>query len=826
MKNVEGVSRFVQGARHAARGLAIRPSFTVPVLATLGLAIGGTVVAFSVVDNVLLKPLPYPNQDALVDVAHEAPGAGLDELAASPAIYFTYRDHNESFTAIGLWDSDDSPATVTGGGDPETVATLGVTHEILPILGLAPLLGRTFAADDDERGSAPTAILSHRYWQRRFGGTNAIGQTLTVQGVAREIIGVLPPAFRFFEYDADVLYPLQPQREGAAFGSFDGSAIARLRDGVTLDEASADIRRMIPILEAEFPPLRAGFFSSSGFAPKLKSLKQSVVGDLDETLWILFGTTAILLLVACANVVNLVLLRNESRRHEVAIRMALGADALRIGTLVGTEGVVLSLVAASVGLAIAAAVLPLVLARTADVLPGVMSIGIGIRVALFTLGLSILAVLVLAVAPAFQLLRSSAVRALHRGAGAMTAGRDRHRVRHALVVTQVALAMLLLIGSGLMWRTFAALRDVPPGFDDPATIQTFQLTLPTAGAADDEAAAAARAQQAILERLAAVNGVRSAALAAFDDGLPLDGDGRSAAVEIELRDRAPGTEPAREVQLVSPGFFETLGTPLVSGRMFDWTDVFEQRPVAVISENMAVEEWGSPAAALGKRIRIFATAPWMEVVGVVQPVYHDGLDRPAPGTVTVPLQTGGALRAPLNATFVVRSGRVGTPGFIRELEQAVWGAQPAVSLLNVRTLGDLYRRSLARTTLTLQLLGTMATIALLLGLVGVYGSIGYAVAQRRREIGICRALGAPDSAVRRRFLKQAFLLAGGGTAVGLVAAVALSQALRSQLYGVSPLDPLTYAVVAAGLIAAAAVASYLPARRAAAVDPIDVLRAE
>jgi hypothetical protein len=320
--------------------------------------------------------------------------------------------------------------------------------------------------------------------------------------------------------------------------------------------------------------------------------------------------------------------------------------------------------------------------------------------------------------------------------------------------------------------------------------------------------------------------VRSAALAAFDDGLPLDGDGRSAAVEIEQRDRAPGTEPAREVQLVSPGFFETLGTPLVSGRPFDWTDVLEQRPVVVVSANMAIEEWGSPAAALGKRVRIFAAAPWMEVVGVVQAVHHDGLDRPAPGTVTVPLQTGGALRAPSTATFVVRSARVGTPGFVRELEQAVWNAQPAVSLLNVRTLGDLYRRSLARTTLTLQLLGTMATMAMLLGLVGVYGSIAYAVAQRRREIGIRRALGASDAALRRRFLTQALVLAGGGAAIGILVAVALSQALRSQLYGVSPLDPLTYAVVTAGLIAAAALASYLPARRAAAVDPMEVLRAE
>jgi predicted permease len=509
--------------------------------------------------------------------------------------------------------------------------------------------------------------------------------------------------------------------------------------------------------------------------------------------------------------------------------MALGATGARIGRLVAVEGATLALGAAALGLGIAAAVLPLVIARSADILPGVMTVGIDGRVALFAVGTAALSGVALAVAPTVRLLRAGFVRALHLGAGAITAGPDRHRIRHALVVTQVALAMLLLIGSGLMWRTFAALRDVAPGFEDPGTIQTFQLSLPPqpgSNAQRTESTATVRAQQLIAERLAAVNGVRSAALAAFDDGLPLDGDGRSATIEIELRDRPPGTEPAREIQLVSPAFFETLRTPLVAGRLFDWADVLDRRPVAVVSDNLAKEEWGSPAAALGKRVRVFPQAPWMEVVGVVQAVHHDGLDRPAPGTLTLPLQTEGVLRGPPTATFVVRSDRVGTAGFVRELEQAVWSQQPAVSLLNVRTLGNLYDRSLARTSLTLHLLGTMATIAMLLGVVGVYGSISYAVLQRRREIGICRALGAPDAALRRTFLRQALMLAGGGAVIGLVAAAVLSQTLRSQLYGVSPLDPLTYAGVAAALIAVAAVASYVPARRAAAVDPMEVLRAD
>jgi predicted permease len=821
MSLAEDASRLAQGSRQTLRGLAARPAFTLPVLLTLSLAIAATVVAFTVVDNVLLEPLPYPDQDALVDVAHEAPAAGLDELGASPAIYFTYREHNESFVDIGLWDSDDSPATITGSGDPETVTTLAVTHEILPILGAVPLLGRWFNAADDELASAPTVILSHRYWQRRYGGADVVGRVLNVQGVAREIIGVLPPTFRFFDYDADLLYPLQPTREGAAFGSFDGRALARLRDGITLAQANADVQRMIPILQAEFPPVIASF-AGSGFAPKLRPLKDAVVRDLGDTLWVLFGTTAILLLVACASVMNLVLLRNEARRPEVAIRLALGATGSRIRRLVAAEGALLALGSGVLGLALAAIALPLVLAESRDVLPGIMAVAIDWRVALFTVALACAAGLALAVAPAASLVRPAFVRALHLGAGAVTAGPDRHRVRHALVVLQVALAVLLLIGSGLMWRTFAALRDVPPGFDAPRTLQTFQVTLPTG----TDSAATVLTQQALVQRIAAVNGVQAAALAAFDDGLPLDGDGRSAAIEVELRDSAPGTEPVREVQVVSPGFFETLGTPLIAGRAFGWSDVLERRRVAVVSENLAVEEWGSPALALGKRVRVFPQAPWVEVVGVVQAVHHDGLDRPAPGALALPLQIDGMLRGPPTATFVVRSPRVGSAGFNRELERAVWAEEPAVSLLNLRTMDDLYRRSLARTSLTLQLLATMATIAMLLGVVGVYGSISYAVVQRRREIGIRRALGAPDAALQRGFLKQALVLTSSGAVLGAASAAASSQALRSQLYGVSPLDPLTYAAVAAALLAAAAVASYVPARRAAAVDPMQVLRAD
>lgn len=819
------VSSFVHAVRHTARNLAGRPAFSLPVLMTMSLAIGAAVMAFSVIDNVLLKPLPYPDPDAIIDIVHEAPAAGLDVLYASPAIYFAYRDHNESFAAIGLWDSDDSPATITGAGEPEAVPSVQVTHEILPILGAAPLAGRLFTAADDQQGSAPTAIISHRYWQRRFGGADVVGRTLVVQGVTREVIGVLPPAFRFFDYDVDVLYPLQPRRTDAAFGRFDGRAIARLRDGVTLAAANADVRRMVPILEAEFPPQDPSF-SRSGFTPRLRTLKDSVVGDLGDTLWTLFGTTALLLLTACASVANLVLLRNESRRHEVGIRMALGANEARIAALVATEGVLLTLVAGVLGFAGGAAALPSLLARSADLLPGVTAVDVDLRVALFTSAIALVAGFSLALVPALRLARSSFVRTLHRGAGMMTDGPQPQRVRHTLVVIQVALAVLLLVGSGLMARTFTALRDVPPGFEDPGSIQTFQVTLPVTAGGPFVAEQTVRAHRAILERLRTVNGVASAAFAAFDDALPLDGDGRSATVQIEQRDRAYGSEPVREIQFVAPGFFETLGTPLVAGRALDWNDAIQRRPVAVISANMAIEEWGSTAAALGKRVRPNPAAPWFEVVGVHQPVHHDGLDRPAPGAVTLPVQTGEGLGPVQTATYVVRSERVGTPGFVRELQDAVWREQPAVSLLNVRTLGDLYRRSLVRTSLTLTLLAIMAALAMLLGTVGVAGAIGYTVMQRRQEIGIRRALGAPAGQIQRRFLKQAIVLAGAGVAIGIAAAAGFSRALSSQLYGVSAFDPLTYAAVAGGLLLAAALASYWPARRAANVDPMEALRSE
>jgi putative ABC transport system permease protein len=820
-----GVEDFVRDLRYGGRALLRAPGFTIVVTLTLALGIGATTAMFSVVNGVLLRPLPYPEQDRLIELVHEAPGLGIARLFASPAIYFTYRDHSRTFESVGLWDWDSSPVTVSGSGEPEAVPSVEVTHEVLAILGANPIAGRGFSDADDLPGSAPTAIISYGYWRRHFSGADPLGRTLVVDGVARQVIGVLPQSFRFFDYPADIFYPLQPVRSAASFPSFDGRGIARVKKGVTLREADADVARMIPILTAEFgrPGAR---FEHAKFGAKLRWLKDSVVGDLGDTLWLLMGTIALLLLIACANVANLVLVRTQARRAEMAIRTALGGSWAAIARVVFTESAILGLAGGAAGLAVAYFSLPLLLSLGAADLPQIMTVTIDPAVLLVTLVTSVLATLLFALIPVFHL-ASPTLRltgALHGGGRSITEGLEGNRARHLLVIAQVALALVLLVGSGLMIRTFQMLRQVDPGFRDPGNVQTFQLTIPTADVRDAGQAGVPgsgqtlRIQHAILDRLAAVAGVDSAGFSAFNDGLPLDGDGRAGAIFVEGRTTVDGVASPREFQFVSPHFFETLLTPVLAGRTFDWNDVDQNRPVVLVSENLARAEWGSASGALGKRIATRRSGPWLEVVGVVKDVHHNGLSQPAPETAIFPAVASDT------ASFVIRSTRVGTTGFLEDLRKAVWSVKGNLSLAGVRTLGDLYQGSMARTSMTLQLLAITGTIALLLGLIGIYGVVSYAISQRRREIGIRLALGAAQGQVRWMFVRHALVLVGTGVAIGLGAAVGLTRLMESQLFGVSPLDPLTHLAVALVLLAAAGLASYLSAQRASALDPVQVLK--
>lgn len=821
--SIEDVLRDV---RHGGRALLHAPAFTLVATLTLALGIGATTAMFSIVNGVLLRPLPYPAQERLVELVHEAPGIGADELAACPAVYFGYRDYARTFEGVGLWDWDRSPVTVTSGREPESVQSVEVTHEVLDILGAAPSLGRGFRPADDVPGSPPTVIISHGYRQRRFGSANPMGEVLVVNGVPREVIGVLPSWFRFFDYPADIFYPRQPVRSNASFPAGDGRGIARLKPGVTLAQANADVARVIPILDEQFP---GGSATQWGFAPRLRPLKDSIVGRLDDTLWLLMGTIGVLLLIACANVSNLVLVRTQARRSELAVRAALGAGWSAIARLVLAESALLGLAGGVAGVVVAYLGLPLLLALGGSDLPGIMTVRIDPIVLLAALGTSVLATLLFALLPAlhFAMPRLRVAEQLRGGARAMTEGKEGNRSRHLLVVVQVALALVLLVGSGLMIRTFLTLRQVDPGFRNPARIQTFQLMIPPVLVPDParpgthDPARTVAVQHEIVDRLAVVPGVETAGFSSSNDGLPLDGDGRTLSIAVENRTRAEDMSPLKEAQTVSPGFLETMQTPLRAGRAFTWDDVHQQRQVAIVSENLARAEWGSPTAAIGKRIATSPSGPWSEVVGVASDVRHHGLDQPPPETVIFP-----AFARNTVASFVVRSNRAGTASFVEDLRRAVWSVNANLSPARAQTLEDLYERSMARTSLALQLLGITGAMALVLGLVGIYGIVNYAVSQRRREIGIRLALGSQHAAVRWIFVRQALALVAVGVAIGLAAAAGLTRLMVSQLFGVGPLDPLTHLTVAFLLLTAAGLAGYLSARRASVVDPIEVLRGE
>ena len=830
--SIEDVARDV---RYGFRALVRAPAFTIVAVLTLALGIGATTAMFSVVNGILLRPLPYPDQDRLIELVHEAPGLGISRILASPAVYFGYRDHSRTFEAVGWWDWDSSPVTVTGIGEPESVRSVEVTHEVLALLGARPHLGRGFDRNDDVPGSAPTAIVSYTYWQRRFGGVNPIGRTLVVNGVPRQVIGVLPEWFRFFDYPAEIFYPSQLVRSDAGFPSGDGRGVARLKPGVTLAEANADVARMIPLINEEFGNPGPAF-DRLRFGPQLRWLKEMVIGDLGETLWLLMGTIGLLLLIACANVANLVLVRTQSRQPELSVRTALGAGWADIACVVLAENAILGLAGGAAGVAVAYFSLPHLISLGVDDLPYIMNVRIDRTVLLAAFAATLFATCIFAVIPVlrFALPKTQPVDALRSSGRTLTDGHQGNRVRHMLLVAQVALALVLLIGAGLMIRTFVTLRQVDPGFEDPATVLTFQLTLPaastppTGGLADEVGAPAAipdpgptiRLQHAIAERLTQVPGVRAAAFSSADDGLPLDGDGRSSSIFIEGKAIDDSLPPPKEIQFVSPRFFETLKTPLVVGRAFEWADIYQQRRVALVSENFARAAWGSAGAALGRRISTRRTGPWVEVVGVVKDVRHHGLNEPAPETIIFPPI------ARETATFVVGSERVGTTGFLDEVRRAVWSVNGALSLANVQTLGEMYERSMARTSMTLKLLAITGVVALVLGLVGIYGVVSYAIAQRQREIGIRIALGAGYGEVRRIFVRNALGLVTAGVGLGLAVAAGLTRLMESQLFGVSPLDPQTHATVALGLVAAAALASYLSAHRASALDPVEVLKGQ
>jgi predicted permease len=820
--------------RYSFRSLLRRPTFTLAAVLTLALGIGANTAVFSVVNAVLLKPLSYPQSNELVSLQHVAPGLNSGALGLSPDLYFTYRDENRTFEHLGLF--GDGGATVTGVGDPEQARTRFVSGGVLQALGVQPMLGRWFAEADLAPQAAGTVILTHAYWQRKFGGDpGVIGRSVSINSRPTEIVGVMPAGFRFRNMtpEAELILPIQFDRSGLVLAGFGGlQGIGRLKPGVTLADAQADAARMLPIWLDAWPAApgdaQRDAVANWRVAPAFVALKDTIVGNIASTLWVLMGTIGAVFAIACANVANLMLVRADARRQEFAVRAALGAGRGHIAKELLVESTVLGALGGALGLVLAYVGLRLLVAFGPTSLPRLQEISVDPSVLAFVIVASLVSSLLLGSIPAFKhAAQSAAPLSAARGA---TASRERHRARNALVVAQVALALVLIVCSGLMFRTFSALRDVDPGVSRPEALQIARINITPGISTDPERYT--QIQRQILERLAAIPGVEAAS---FGYGAPMEA-GRTPpnALYVEgQRYEAGETAPIRRFQYVAPGYFATMGTRMVAGRDITWPDIDAGGKVAVISEGLARELWGEPAAALGKRVRESrpdAPGIWRDVIGVVRDVHEDGVSLDAPRLVYWPVLTESFFGQPKNGTpaiaYVVRSERAGTASFAAEINRAVWAVNADLPVFLVRTVQDLYAGFLAQTSFTLVMLAIAAAMALGLGVVGIYGVMAYVVSQRTREIGIRLALGAQPTALKRMFVLDALARVAIGVVVGLVAAFALTRLMSSLLFGIGPLDAPTYLAALGVLLAAAAFASYVPARRAASIDPVETLKTE
>ena len=694
--------------RQAVRGLRRNPTFTIAVLLTLALAIGANTAVFSVVYGVLINPLPYPEPESLVSVLTRAPGApnapgasgGIPDMPESASMYVTYTENNRSFESLGVYQG--FPLTVSSSNGSEQIFGVSASRGVLETLRVPPMLGRAFTDAEYQVGAPNVVILGWGYWQRKFGGDpSVVGRTLTSDSRSLKVVGVMPRGFRVVTMEPEVLVPLAFERSMLTLVFFQYQMVARLKPGVTFAQADADLARLTYLWGGAWP-MPPGYgrgprpFDSWRFSSVARPLKDSVVGGVANVLWLLMSTIGIVMLIACANVANLVLVRSEGRQQEFAVRMALGAGR---GRLIGEwllESVLLGLLGGAIGTAIAYAAVRLLKAIGPETLPRLQEIAIDARVLAFALFVSILSGILFGLIPAFKYAgrRLSGMLAGARGA---SDSRERLRARNGLVVAQVALALVLLVSSGLMIRTFFALRSVVPGFDT-GRLQTIGVAIPASVAATPDHVA--RIHKEMLEGLGAIPGVTAVALT---NAMPMGnivpaGFGSARMPLVSERDTS---DQARNRQLrmfkyVSPGYFRTSGTRVIAGREYTWDDLEGLRPVAIVSKNLAIEQWGSPAAALGQRVQPDPNASWREVIGVVEDVREDGVHNSAPPIVYWPSRVASFTgsdpsSAPRQVVLMVHSPRAGSQALIDAIRQRLSSVNGSVPVSLVLTMAGLRR---------------------------------------------------------------------------------------------------------------------------------------
>ena len=824
-------------AGFAARRLVRSPAFSAAAVLTLALAIGANAAIFAVVQRVLLNPLPYPDSDRLVDVDHGSERLNLPSgLGITRGYYYQYLERSHTLDGIALYAAEN--ATLTGDGEPERIRTTRATASLATVLRVGPAIGRSFSEDEGQPGGPQRVVLSHGLWIRRYGGDPGIlGRTINLGGVSMDVIGVMPQGFAFPDPRVDAWTPQQITRS-MGFGIWLYGAVARLRDGVTVADARTEMNTLIADITRAFPGDEFAAGNSAGIAlfSTVRTLKEAMVGAVARALWILLVSVGLVLLVACANVANLFLVRSDARQREVAVRVALGAGRSGIARYFLAESVLLSVAGGALGLAIACGAVRLVVSAGPATLPRLAEIRVdGVAVA-YTLLLSVVTAFVFGAIPLWRSIPLGP--ALNESGRGNTATRSRHHARRLLMGGQVALALTLLIASGLMVRSFQKMRDVDPGFN-PDSVLTFRIGLPDR--AYPTRAAAVAAHLAILDRLAALPGVVAVSASS---GLPLGSGCMGNTLLVQNRPIPPGTTPPiARFCAVAGGYFEAMGMRLLGGRRITRDDVERSLPVVVVNEALAkrvfpnqnplgqyVSSNAPPARAEG------APGPTpLEIVGVVSNTPSRSLAEPdAASQLYMPMSIAGGPGIPPTAllgpdvalmAFVVRST---TPpsALLPSVRGAVSLVDPKLALALVTTLQAMVDSASAQMAFTMVLLAVAAGVALMLGVIGIYGVMSYIVSQRTAEIGVRLALGAEPRSVAAMILRQGGAVAVAGAVVGLVAAFAGSRLIASLLFGISPHDPAVFAATTVLLLIVVALACWLPARSAARLSPVEALRAD
>jgi putative ABC transport system permease protein len=806
--------------RHGARRLARNPGFALVGILTLALGMGGTVAIYAVVDSVILNPLPYPESDELVWMDNAGPGVDAPEgLGFTPGLVYHLSRHQHTMTAMGAFST--GAVTVTGEGDPERVRRALVTPSLGEVLGVPPERGRWFMGGDGAPSGPAVVVLSHALWSRRYGSDPAIvGRSILIDDTPTEVVGVMPPSFRFPDDEVRLWLPLHLD-ETTALGGFWIQVVGRMRVGITPSEVRSETQALYRGLAESFPdePGRIRWMVEDvGITALVASLKSSVVGQVARTLWILLGTVGIVLLIACANVANLFLVRAESRQREVAVRGALGAGRLDQVYDALVEGILLSGLGGLVGLVLAQGAVRLLVSHGPATLPRLQEVGVDGSVLVFALGVMTLAGLAFGAIPLLR--RDASIVGTLRATSGATADRVRVRGRSVLVAGQMALAVVLLVGSGLMIRSFMHLRAIDAGFDASPDILTLSFGL--SPSEYPHGADAAAFSQALVAGIRGLPGVEAAGVVTC---LPMDGWCSGNHLSVEGRLVPEGTlPPVVAVRRAGPGYFRAMGIDVLEGRALEQADMDGEAPVVVISQSLA-RDYFLRESPLGRRVAVESDTTWSTVVGVVEDVPAQELMHVADPLIYFPLM------GPANTGVSARSGAVAVrapsaAGLLSAVRDRVAAVDPDVAIARVRTTDRIVADASARMAFTMVLLVLAGGTALILGVVGIYGVISYLVGRRRAEIGVRMALGARPSEVEWMVVRGGAQVAGVGLAVGMAAAFGLTRLMVALLFDVEPTDPFTYAVVGVGLFGAALLAAWVPARRAASTDPARALRAE